>query len=104
MSQIPYYDSDHALLSYMSEAKCEEYLAAGTARAVRSKNGSLRRLYRLPRVRPYGTAGAAVAAMHGAASRTTERIRNDVGILISPPLIREHREVRKDGSNQSQHV
>lgn len=95
MSQISYYDSDQHLLAFLTPAKCEEYLSAGTVRAVRSKNGTIRRLYRLTRERAYGSAGAAITAMHGAASRTTDRLRNDAGSLISPPWIRQHREAVK---------
>jgi hypothetical protein len=91
VSQIPYYDSDHTLLGYLNEAKCAKYIADGVATAVRSRDGQVRRLYRRTRERVYGTVGAAIAAMHGAASKNTERLRNDGGVLIAPPWIREHR-------------
>lgn len=91
VSKIPYYDSDHTLLGFLNEAKCAKYIADGVATAVRSKDGQIRRLYRLARERVYGTVGAAIAAMHGAASRNTERLRGEGGTLIAPPWIREHK-------------
>jgi hypothetical protein len=89
--QIPYYGADHNLLAFLSPAKCEQYVLAGTAFAVRDKHGEIRRLYRRERARVYGSAGAAIAGMCGAANSTTQRLRADGGTLISPPWIREHK-------------
>lgn len=88
---IPYYDSDHKLIDMLSEKKAERYLAAGTAKAIRTKSGRIVRLYRRTSERTYPSEAAAVRAMHASASQYTTRMRNDWGTIIAPPLHREHR-------------
>ena len=91
LSKIPYYDTDHALLDYLNDARAAKYIALGTASAVRSKDGKIRRLIRIGRARTYGSAAASIASMRGAASRTTQRVTSSSGELIAPPWVREHR-------------
>ena len=76
MSKVPYYDSDRRLLCFLSPVKCEGYLLNGIAYAVRAKNGQIVRLYRKAVGRAYGSAAASTAAMHAAASETTQRLRD----------------------------
>jgi hypothetical protein len=88
---IPFYDTpDNRILAYHSVAKCEEYIALGAAYAVRSRKGEIKRLYRIPRQR-------AIFPVRSAASQTTQRVRNDFGVIISPPHSREHRKIEKEG-------
>jgi hypothetical protein len=85
---IRYYDSaDGRLLDAISEQAAENFLARGIARAIRTKNGKIARLYSIPRERSYSTPAAAVAAMHSDANETIDRIRDDNGAKT----YREHR-------------
>ena len=89
---IPYYDSaDGRLLNLVRDATAQRYLAGGVARAVRRRNGGIVRLYSVTHERVHVNAGA----IHAAASQTTQRIRDDGGVLIAPPLMREHRSERR---------
>ena len=90
MSKIPYYGADHRLLNLLSESEAERYAKDGTARAVRSK-GTIKRLYYRERERVYGSGASAVIAFSHAANGTTERVKDDRGVVIAPPFIRQHR-------------
>lgn len=86
--QIPYYDSDRkTLLEFLSDVKCERFLATGVASAVRSKNGIIRRLYRLPRERTYLSAGY----IHAAANRMTDRVQFEDGNKAAPWVLQHRR-------------
>jgi hypothetical protein len=88
MSKIPYYDpADGRLLNFLSEDAAQQYVADGIAHAVCRRNGRIARLYRRVRERVY----LSPAAVHAAASQTTQRVRDDGGVLIAPPWIRGHR-------------
>jgi hypothetical protein len=89
--QIPYYDSDHRLITMLSQAKAERYFAQGTATAIRANDGAIRRLYRRTTERVFGSISAAVGAMHEAANQTTRRLRYGDEDFVAPHLIREHR-------------
>jgi hypothetical protein len=89
---VPYYDcADNRLLDMLTSVKAERYLVEGIAHAMRSKKGRLLRLYSVTREHVYGSGAEAVRAMNGAASQTTQRIRNEQGVLIAPPTHREHK-------------
>jgi hypothetical protein len=88
---IPYFDTDRTLLNWLTVAKAEEYYAAGTTRAVRSKKGQLRCLYLIPRGDGFATAAGAISSMSSAASQTVQRVRNDGGVVIAGPTTKEHR-------------
>src|ERR1044072_8277657 len=76
---IPYYDpADERLLTFLTPEKCERYILDGPARAVRSKRGEIKRLYRTTAARVYISA----AAVHAAANRTTTRARGESGVFI----------------------
>ena len=92
MHKIPYYDTDERLIDFLTPAKADSYLSGGYARAIRSgKNGPIRRIYRMNRERAYIHPAAAIMAAQAAASGTTERVRNDNGVVISGPEYRQHR-------------
>jgi hypothetical protein len=96
MSQIPYYDSgDGKLLNSVSEATAQQYLADGSACAVRRRNGQIVRLYRCARERVYVRPRDGIGALH-AASQTTQRMRGQGDVLIAPgkPGLREHRDAQ----------
>lgn len=106
-SQIPYYGPDHRLLATLSSAKAERYVAQGTARAIRARDGTIRRLYRLSTERVHSSIGAAVGSMHAAASQTTQRLQYGDDGLTAAPWVREHRKMdpgwpggRHDGDEQ----
>ena len=91
MLRIPYYDSsDGRLLNYVSDTTAQQYLSDGVACAVRRSNGRIARLYQRGRERVYATPRDGVSGLHSA-SQTTQRIRDDDGVLIAPRQIQEHR-------------
>ena len=86
-NRIPYYDAaDSRLLGFLNDHGCAEYLRGGVAKAVTTKKGEIVRMYRLHRERAYSSAHY----IH-AASQTTDRLRNDQGVIIAPPVIRQHK-------------
>lgn len=88
---VPYYDSaDGRLLNMLSDGEVSRYLANRAARAIRAKSGRVVRLYSIPRERAFDS----VAMLHAAASQTTQRMRDDGGVIIAPPCIREHKRPR----------
>jgi hypothetical protein len=89
---VPFYDcADNRLLDMLPPDKVDRYLSKGTAHAIYSKAGRVVRLYSIAAGRVHGSIGAAVSALHSAASQTTQRIRNQEGTLIAPPTSREHK-------------
>ena len=90
-TQVAYYDSGHRLIAMLSRSKAEQYVARGTATAIRAKDGTIRRLYRRTTERVYGSIDGAVRAMHAGPSQTTRRLRYGDDDYIAPDLIREHR-------------
>lgn len=91
MSMIPYYDEDERLIAFMSEDWARSYEDRGKGRAIRCR-GEIVRMYKVsgPQVVVYANVREAIGALHSA-SQTTQRIRNDQGIVVSPPKIREHK-------------
>jgi hypothetical protein len=95
MHLIPEYDpADGKAINFVSEVKAQSLVDEGIAHAVRAKSGRIVRLYRRARERAYGSARDGIGGLHAAASLTTQRIRDDANVLVSPPWIREHRRTR----------
>ncbi len=67
-------------------------MAAGTAVAVKTKNGRIVRLYRRASARTYPNMAAAIRAMQAGPSETTTRVTDGYGTIIAAP---QHREFRK---------
>ncbi len=93
MIGIRYYDpASGKLLEIVSQAKAQHLVAAGVAHARHSRNGDICKLFRRQnRERAFASALDASIGMRAAASITTKRIRNDSGVLIAPPWVREHK-------------
>jgi hypothetical protein len=67
---------------FMSLEECERYEASGRGFAVRSRRGNIKRFILFPV--PSGWRGG---------SHTTERIRNDWGVVIAPDYSLQHKRV-----------
>jgi len=58
------------LLDKVTSERAEQYVRNGAARAERRKDGTIRKLWRIPRARHFISPGACVAFINGQASTT----------------------------------
>lgn len=93
MIGVRYYDpASGKLLDIVSQAKAQHLVAAGVAHARHTRDGNISKLFRRRnREHAFASALDACIGMRAAASITTQRIRNDSGVLIAPPWVREHK-------------